>query len=45
MRVPRWIVIEAPGEPPARLDIVRAAPANAPAAAFGTDWLSTPRKP
>jgi hypothetical protein len=45
IRVPRWIVIEAPGEPPARLDIVRAAPANAPAAAFGTDWLRAPRRP
>jgi hypothetical protein len=45
IRVPRWVVIEAPGEPPARLDIVRAAPANAPAAAFGMDWLSAPRNP
>jgi len=45
IRVPRWVVIEAPGEPPARLDIVRAVPANAPAAAFGMDWLSVPRKP
>ncbi len=45
IRVPRWIVIEAPGEPSARLDIVRAAPANAPAAAFGLDWLTVPRKP
>ena len=45
IRVPRWVVIEAPGEPPARLDIVRAAPANAPAAAFGMDWLSAPRRP
>jgi hypothetical protein len=45
IHVPRWVVIEAPGEPPARLDIVRAAPANAPAAAFGMDWLSAPRNP
>ncbi len=45
IRVPRWIDIDAPGERPARLDIIRAAPANAPAAAFSTDWLSTPRKP
>jgi hypothetical protein len=45
IRVPRWVVIEAPDEPAARLDIVRAAPANAPAAAFGMDWLSVPRKP
>ena len=45
IHVPRWVVIEAPGQPPARLDIVRAAPANAPAAAFGMDWLSVPRMP
>jgi hypothetical protein len=45
IRVPRWIVIEAPDEPPARLDIVRAAPANAPAAAFGMDWLRAPDSP
>jgi hypothetical protein len=45
IRVPRWIAIDAPGEPSARLDIVRAAPANAPAAAFGLDWLTVPRKP
>jgi hypothetical protein len=42
IRVPRWIAIEAPGEPPARLDIVGAAPANAPAAAFGSEWLNGP---
>jgi hypothetical protein len=45
IRVPRWIAIEAPGEPPARLDILGAAPANAPAAAFGSDWLSAPVTP
>jgi hypothetical protein len=45
IRVPSWIDIAAPGEQPARLDIIRAAPANASAAAFGTDWLSAPRKP
>jgi hypothetical protein len=39
IRVPRWVTIEAPGEPKARLDIVGAATANAPAAAFGRDWL------
>lgn len=42
IRVPRWIAIEAPGEPPARLDILGAAPANAPAAAFGSGWLTAP---
>jgi hypothetical protein len=45
IRVPRWVLIEAPDEPLARLDIVRAAPANAPAAAFGMDWLRAPRTP
>lgn len=42
IRVPRWIAIEAPGEPAARLDILGAAPANAPAAAFDSEWLSAP---
>ena len=40
IRAPRWIRIEAPDQPAARLDIVRIAPATAPAAAFGSDWLS-----
>jgi hypothetical protein len=45
IRVPRWISIAAPGEPPARLDIVGAAAADAPAAAFGQDWLgATPER-
>ena len=39
IQVPSWIVIEAPGQEPARLEVVRAAKADAPAAAFGTDWL------
>jgi hypothetical protein len=38
--MPRWIEIQTPGEPPARLEIQRVAKANAPAAAFGEDWLS-----
>jgi hypothetical protein len=42
IRVPRWISIEAPDQLPARLEIVRAVPANAPAAAFGMDWLTAP---
>jgi hypothetical protein len=42
IRVPRWIAIEAPGEEPVRLDIVSATNANAPAAAFGQDWLLAP---
>jgi len=37
--VPAWISIEAPGQTAARLDVVAVAPANAPAAAFGQDWL------
>ena len=39
IRAPSWIAIEVPGQRPARLDVVRVAPANAPAAAFGIDWL------
>jgi hypothetical protein len=45
IRVPRWIAIEASGSPAARLDILRVAPANAPAAAFGMDWLTAPSRP
>ena len=40
IRAPRWIAIEAPGQPTARLEVLRVAPANAPAAAFGDDWLA-----
>jgi hypothetical protein len=40
IRMPRWIEILSPGEPTARLEIVRVAQADAPAAAFGTEWLS-----
>ena len=39
VRAPTWISIEVPGQPPARLDVERAATADAPAAAFSTDWL------
>ncbi len=39
IQVPSWIAIDAPGQDPVRIDVVRAAPADAPAAAFGTDWL------
>lgn len=45
IRAPRWIHIEAPGQPPARLELERVVPANAPAAAFGTDWLTAPPSP
>jgi hypothetical protein len=45
IRVPRWVSIDAPGEPKARLDIVGASTANAPAAAFGSDWLRGPTEP
>ena len=37
---PAWISIEAPGKTAARLDVIGVAPANAPAAAFGRDWLT-----
>jgi hypothetical protein len=39
--MPRWIEILTPGELPARLELQRVAKANAPAAAFGQDWLSS----
>jgi hypothetical protein len=39
IRAPSWVAIEVPDQPPARLRVLRVAPANAPAAAFGTDWL------
>jgi hypothetical protein len=42
IRVPSWIAIEVPGQRPARLDVLRVAPANAPAASFGIDWLAAP---
>jgi hypothetical protein len=45
IRVPRWIEIEGRDEPATRLDIVGAAAANAPAAAFNRDWLLAPRAP
>jgi len=41
VRMPRWVEIQAPGEPPLRLEIDRVARANAPAAAFGVEWLSS----
>jgi len=40
IRVPRWIEIEARGREKARLDILEASVANAPAAAFSRDWLT-----
>jgi hypothetical protein len=40
IRVPRWIEIESRGREKARLDILEAAVANAPAAAFSRDWLT-----
>lgn len=45
IRAPAWISIEAPEEAPARLDILRVAPADAPAAAFRSDWLLDPANP
>lgn len=40
VRMPRWIEILVPGQPTARLEIRRVARAEAPAAAFGNDWLA-----
>jgi hypothetical protein len=45
IRLPRWIEIATPKGFQARLELVRAAPANAPAAAFQIDWLVTPDEP
>ena len=45
VRLPRWISIEAPGQPPARLEILKVTPANAPAASFTTEWLLAPPEP
>jgi len=45
IHAPSWIEVVAPGQPNARLDVIRVAPANAPAAAFGMDWLTTPADP
>jgi hypothetical protein len=45
IQAPQWIEVETPDQPAARLDVVRVAPANAPAAAFGVEWLSAPANP
>ncbi len=45
IHAPSWIEVVAPGQPDARLDVVRVAPATAPAAAFGMDWLTAPASP
>ena len=45
IQAPEWIAVEAPGQPAARMDVVRVVPANAPAAAFGIQWLSAPANP
>jgi hypothetical protein len=45
IQAPSWIEVTTPNQPDARLDIVRVAPATAPAAAFGKDWLTAPANP
>ncbi len=45
VRLPGWISIETPGQAPTRLEILKVAPANAPAASFGTEWLLAPTSP
>lgn len=40
VRLPRWIEIRTPADFRARLEILGAAPASAPAAAFQSDWLT-----
>jgi len=45
IRLPRWIDIHTPGPFRARLEFLRVAPANAPAAAFQQEWLEAPASP
>ena len=45
IQAPSWIAIEVPGQPDARLDVEKVAKANAPAAAFGHDWLLSLQTP
>jgi hypothetical protein len=45
IRLPRWIEIVTPNQFRARLEVLHAAPANAPAAAFQFDWLVAPDEP
>ena len=42
IRVPEWIEIRTPDDWRARLEVVQVEPANAPAAAFQSDWLTAP---
>jgi hypothetical protein len=41
VRMPRWVDVQAPGQATLRLEIDRVARANAPAAAFGMEWLTS----
>ena len=45
IRAPAWIAIEAPDQDPARLEVLRVVPADAPASAFGSDWLLSRENP
>ena len=45
IRLPRWIEMVTPNQFRARLEVLHAAPANAPAAAFQVDWLVAPDEP
>ncbi len=45
IRAPAWIAIEAPDQDHARLEVLRVVPADAPAAAFRSDWLLSPENP
>jgi hypothetical protein len=42
LRVPAWFLIQEPGRPPARFDVLRASQVNAPASAFKQSWLLSP---
>ncbi len=42
IRLPQWFSIESPERKPVRLEVLKAAPADAPASAFRKSWLEAP---
>ncbi len=42
IRLPQWFSIESPGRDPVRLEVLKAALADAPASAFRKSWLEQP---
>ena len=45
VRAPSWILVEEPGLSFVRFEVTRVTPVNAPAAAFGEQWLMAPVQP